>query len=66
MNTSTGTAKTAGRLASLICAAGVVAFFVGIFGGPRSFAIIGVGLMAASLVGFFAEEHFNRKANYRA
>ena len=48
-------------MGSLLCAAGVIAFFIGIFGGPRTFAIAGVALMAASLIGFFVEEHLNRK-----
>jgi hypothetical protein len=62
MNTSHGTAKLTGHVASLVCAAGVIAFFIGIFGGPRSFAFTGVALMAASLVGFFIEESINRRA----
>lgn len=55
-------AKTAGRIGSLLCAAGVVSFFIGIFGGPRSLAFAGVALMAASLVGFFVEEQINRRS----
>ncbi len=54
--------KSVGRLASLLCAAGVIAFFIGIFGGPRVFAFVGVALMAASLVGFFIEEQSQRNA----
>lgn len=54
--------KTVGRIGSLLCAAGVVAFFIGIFGGPRSFAFAGVAMMVASLVGFFIEEQGNRRA----
>ena len=53
----------AGRLASLICALGVVAFFIGIFGGPRSFAFAGVAMMVASMVGFFVEEQGDRAAD---
>ncbi len=48
--------KTAGRIGSLLCAAGVIAFFIGIFGGPRTFAFAGVALMVASLAGFYIEE----------
>lgn len=62
MSESTGMAKTVGRLGSLMCAAGVVAFFVGIFGGPRTFAFAGVALMVASLVAFFIEEQSNRRS----
>lgn len=54
--------KLAGRIGSLLCGLGVIAFFVGIFGGPRSFAFAGVAMMAASLVGFFVEEQGNRRA----
>ncbi len=54
--------KTAGFVGSLLCAAGVIAFFIGIFGGPRSFAIAGVALMVVSLVGFFVEEQITRRA----
>jgi len=54
--------KFAGRVGSLLCAAGVIAFFIGIFGGPRSFAFAGVALMVFSLVGFFVEEQGNRRA----
>ena len=51
-----------GRVASLLCAVGVLAFFFGIFGGPRTFAFAGVALMAASLGGFFIEEQSQRNA----
>jgi hypothetical protein len=54
--------KMAGKIGSLLCAVGVLGFFIGIFGGPRSFAIGGVVLMAVSLVGFFIEEQGDRKA----
>lgn len=53
--------KTAGLAGTVLCAAGVIAFFIGIFGGPRSLVIIGSALMAASLVGFFIEEQGHRK-----
>jgi len=62
MSNSTGMSKFAGRVGSLLCAAGVIAFFIGIFGGPRSFAFAGVALMVFSLVGFFVEEQGNRRA----
>lgn len=55
-------AKAVGRLGALMCAAGVVAFFVGIFGGPRVFAFTGVALMVTSLVAFFIEEQSNRRS----
>ena len=52
----------AGLVSSLLAVAGVVAFFVGIFGGPRTFAFAGLALIVASLVGYFIEEQANRKA----
>ena len=61
MGESNGAARSAGRLGSLLCAAGVVAFFIGIFGGPRFLAFAGVASMMASLVGFFIEEQIHRK-----
>ena len=61
MANSTGLSKTAGRIGSLLCTVGVIAFFIGIFGGPRSFAFAGLGLMIASFVAFFLEEHSVRK-----
>lgn len=54
--------KMAGRIGSLLVALGVIGFFIGIFGGPRSFAIAGVAMMAASMVGFFIEEQGDRAA----
>ena len=52
----------AGLAGSVVCAAGVIAYFIGIFGGPRTFAFAGIALMAASLVAFFVEEQINRTA----
>lgn len=61
MNNSTGLSKTAGRIGALLCAAGVITFFIGIFGGPRSFAFAGIALMIASMAGFYIEEFSARK-----
>jgi hypothetical protein len=61
MDNSTGISKTAGRIASLLAVLGTVAFFVGIFGGPRSFAILGVGMLIACFVGYFIEEQTIRR-----
>lgn len=55
-------AKTAGLFGSLLCAAGVVIFFIGLFIGPKTGIFVGSGLMIASLVGFFLEEQSNRKS----
>lgn len=52
----------AGHAGSLLAALGVVAFFIGIFGGPRAFAFAGVAMMVVSLAGFFIEEQGNRRA----
>jgi hypothetical protein len=62
MANSSGISKTAGRVASLLAALAVLAFFIGIFGGPRSFAFAGVAMFIASFVGFFIEEQGSRKA----
>jgi hypothetical protein len=61
MGNLTGMAKTAGLFGSLLCAAGVVVFFIGLFIGPKSGVIVGSALMVASLIGFFIEEQGNRK-----
>jgi hypothetical protein len=62
MGNSTGISKMAGHIGSLLALLGVVAFFFGIFGGPRSFAIAGVAMMVASAVGFFVEEQGDRRS----
>ncbi|MEO7660688.1 MAG: hypothetical protein ABIV48_13820 [Pyrinomonadaceae bacterium] len=62
MDNSSGNSRMAGRIGSLLVALGVAAFFIGIFGGPRSFAFAGLAMMAASLVSFFVEEQINRRA----
>jgi hypothetical protein len=54
--------KTAGRFASLLITLGLVAFFVGIFGGPRSFLFVGIAMIVASFVGYFVEELGSRRA----
>lgn len=61
MADTTGMSKTVGLAASVLCAAGVLAFFIGIFGGPRVLAFTGVALMVVSLVGFFIEEQGHRR-----
>lgn len=62
MSKATGMSKTAGTIGSLLCAAGVIAFFVGLFIGPKSLVIVGALVMVSSLVGFFIEEQGKRKA----
>ena len=62
MSKSNGSGRMAGLAGGLLCAAGVVAFFIGIFGGPRVLAFVGIGLMAVSLIGFFLEESARRKS----
>ncbi len=56
MDNSTGISKLSGRLGSVLLALGVVSYFVGIFGGPRVLAFVGLGMMIVSLVAFFVEE----------
>jgi hypothetical protein len=63
MSDTTGMAKTAGLAGSVLCAAGVIAFFIGIFGGPRVLAFTGVALMIVSMVGFFIEEQGSRRTS---
>lgn len=46
----------AGRLGLLLMFAGLAAFFIGIFGGPRTFAFAGVAMMIAALITFAVEE----------
>jgi len=62
MANSTAFSKLAGGISSLLAVVGVIAFFVGIFGGPRSFAFAGLALIVASLVGYFIEEQANLRA----
>ena len=52
----------AGLAGSVLLAAGVLAFFVGIFGGPRVLAFAGVALMVVSLIAFYVEEFQNRRS----
>jgi hypothetical protein len=61
MENSTGMSKTVGRIASLLAGLGVLAFFIGIFGGPREFAFVGLAMLVASFVGYFIEERGVRK-----
>ncbi len=52
----------AGYAGSALAVFGVLAFFFGIFGGPRSFAFAGLAMMVAALVSFFVEEQGVRAA----
>ena len=45
----------------MVCAAGVISFFLGLFLLPRVFAISGVGLMVLSVVLFWVEEIGRRR-----
>ena len=62
MSNSTGMSKTAGRFASLLITFGLVSFFVGIFGGPRAFLFVGIGMIVAAFAGYFIEELTSRRA----
>ncbi len=63
MDNTSGISKIAGRLGSLLVSVGVVAFFIGIFGGPRELAFAGLAMMVASMAGFFVEEEGSRWAS---
>jgi len=63
MAKSIGSARTAGLAGSVLLAAGVLAFFVGIFGGPRGLAFAGVALIVASFIAFYVEEFQNRRTS---
>jgi hypothetical protein len=56
MSKATGTARALGRLASILALVGIAVFMAGLFGAPKTFVFVGVGLIAVSLVGFFIEE----------
>lgn len=56
MSNPSGISKLAGRVGMLLMLLGLAAFFIGIFGGPRTFAFAGVGMMVLSIVGFAVEE----------
>lgn len=62
MANSTGTAKLAGTAGSLLAGIGTLAFFVGLFGGPRMLVVVGAVMGAAALVAFFVEESGKRRA----
>ena len=46
-------ASAVGGLAGLV---GILLFFAGIFGAPRTFAFVGLALIGISLVAFYLEE----------
>ena len=56
-----GISKIFGHISAMLCTFGVVAFFIGIFGGPRTWAFAGLAMMIASLAGFFIEESASRR-----
>lgn len=51
----------AGRVGSLVCAAGLIVFFAGILGFPRWMVLAGSGLMGISLLGFYIQEYIERR-----
>jgi len=48
-------------LGMFLVALGAVAFFIGIFGGPRELAFVGLAMMVVSLIAFFVEEQAQRR-----
>jgi hypothetical protein len=54
---STGTSRMAGRIGSLLVLAGLLLFFLGLFGAPRGLTFVGVGLMILALVAYTIEEY---------
>jgi hypothetical protein len=61
MGNATVISKTFGHIGAMLCTFGVLAFFIGIFGGPRTLAFVGLAMMVASLAGFFIEENASRR-----
>jgi hypothetical protein len=62
MAQANGISKLAGGAGSLMAAVGILLFFLGIFGMPRTFAFVGLALIASALVAFFVEEQGQRRA----
>ncbi len=56
MNKASAISKLASTVGGLAGFVGVVLFFLGIFGAPRTFAFVGLALIGISLVAFFLEE----------
>ena len=61
MANSTAMKKTAGKAGSLFALLGVLLFFLGIFGAPRSLAFTGLALMVAAVAAFSVEEYAGRR-----
>ena len=51
-----------GRAGGVLTMVGVVTFFAGLFGAPRTLVFIGITLIVLSLVAYFLEEFGQRKA----
>ena len=56
-----GSVKTIGRLASLVCAIGLISFLSGLFFLPRVVMLGGIGLLVVSLFLFWLEESGQRR-----
>ncbi len=61
MAETNGFTKMAGKAAHLIAAAGLAAFFLGLFGLGRSLMLTGVALIIVSLATYYVEEIGQRK-----
>lgn len=62
MAQTTGMSKLAGRAGSLMAIVGVLMFFIGIFGPTRTPMLVGLVLIALSLVAYFVEELGQRRS----
>lgn len=51
----------AGKLAHVVAAAGLAAFFLGLFGWGRMLMVAGIGLIVVSLAAYYIEELGQRR-----
>ena len=61
MAETSGSTKTIGRLASLVCAVGFISFLAGLFVAPRPVMLAGIALLVLSLILFWLEESGQRR-----
>jgi len=61
MDNSTGISKMAGRAGSLFALVGILTFFAGVFGAPRTFLFVGLALIVLALASYAFEEFGPRR-----
>jgi len=61
MAQTNGSSKMAGKLAHVVAAAGLAAFFLGLFGWGRMLMVAGIGLIVVSLAAYYIEELGQRR-----